>query len=57
MSILAQPTCLTLGEMLIEIARVEQQIEVIRKLLCEQPCFHPYLGFKFIDRIAKQSKV
>jgi hypothetical protein len=48
MSYLTAPTCLALGETLIELARVEQQIEVIRKLLCEQPRFHPYKGFKAI---------
>lgn len=57
MSFLTPSTCLALGETLIEISRIETQVEVIRKMLCEQPRFHPYLAFKMIDTINQEKKV
>lgn len=39
-------TRMILCEALLEGARTEKQVEIIRQLLCELPHFHPYPTFK-----------
>ena len=46
---LSIPTKRLLCELLIEIGDEEQNLEVLRQILCEQINFEPYVAFKRID--------
>lgn len=42
-----------LKELLTRIGQQEKQLEVVRQVLCEQPEFEPYAGFRRLDRSRK----
>jgi hypothetical protein len=46
---ISQDTRLILSELLLECARIEKQIEIVRLLLCEFEEFHPYTTFKILN--------
>ena len=50
---LSYETKIRLAEVLLAFAEHEQQVEVVRQILCEQDAFEPYAAFRRIDRAHK----